>query len=67
MNAKVRIKRLTALVLSVSLLVSGMTVQANPVGSAEREGESETGHYDTLSENQLSGDLEEMNAGKPGK
>ena len=65
MNAKVRIKRLTALVLSASLLVSGMTVQANPVGSAEREGESETGHYDTLSENQLSGDLEEMNAGKP--
>lgn len=65
MNAKVRIKRLTALVLSVSLLVSGMVVQANPVGSAEGEGEPETGHYETLSENQLSGDLEEMNAGKP--
>lgn len=65
MNAKVRIKRLTAIVLSVLLLVSGMTAQANPVGGAERKGESETGDYETLSENQLSGDLEEMNAGKP--
>ncbi|MCM1160910.1 MAG: leucine-rich repeat protein [Roseburia sp.] len=63
MNAKVRIKRLTALVLSVSLLVSGVTVWANPAADDEKEGGLEAGGYAALSENQLSGYLEELEEG----
>lgn len=63
MKVKVRIKRLMALVLSVSLLVSGVTVWANPAADTEREGEPEAGGYAVLSGNQLSGYLEELEEG----